>query len=82
MDLCKKTRDDYLNRMKTIYDDHDALVKDTRNRISEVKTELNNDFVTQKHEFQEMSKRLNKLAFTLKEELDDQFKNIDESTRN
>ena len=77
VDLCRKTRDDYLNRMKSIYDDHDALVKDTRRRIDEVSTELKNEFKTQKNDFDVLSKRLNKIAFNLKDELDQQFSNIE-----
>ena len=44
VDLCKRTREDYVQRMKEIYDDHNNMVDDTKRVIEVLKTRYDNQF--------------------------------------
>ena len=44
VDLCKRTREDYVQRMREIYDDHNNMVDDTKRVIEVLKTRYDASF--------------------------------------
>lgn len=76
MDLCKRTREDYILRMKEIQTDHNNVVEDTKIVINTLKTKYDTVFTEFRQEINQDKSDRETFYEGIKDELANSFKGI------
>lgn len=78
VDLCKRTREDYIVRMKEIYDEQMSTVNDTKRVIETLKSKTESMIVDLKDDMEGERSKRKEFIIKIKEEMERTFKQMQE----